>query len=198
METNKNLDLEYPYPKQAYSSVETEILGEGTIIAETVITPTAPVDSHNDVENYLRVANTEYVHKQIVEEIDYGSEDIIIDKKKSDSIFKGTIHIKRKSKFVIVDSADFNVHLVYYTNTGEISGVIATIDEKYRPLTQQDAIIKLVGYADLGTDGSKIIYVPITIKTNGEILLNSSLKANSMYTYEHYNKGEINFGYQCQ
>ena len=54
------------YPKQAYISERARHLIAGGIIYSTATTDTAPVN-----DNSKRVANTEYVQKQIVEELGY-------------------------------------------------------------------------------------------------------------------------------
>ena len=90
------------YPKQADTSDSARDLIAGGTIDSTATTETASVNTHNTQPN--RVANTEYVHNQIVKEIDYkesGTFNLTWTYPFGATQTYGTMSIKRRAKFCI-------------------------------------------------------------------------------------------------
>lgn len=84
------------YPEQAYISDRAIELIENGTIDSTATTDTAPVN-----DNSSRVANTEYVHKQIQEEIDKMEVSIPVYGYQGSNTQIATITLRRRAKYVI-------------------------------------------------------------------------------------------------
>lgn len=97
----------YKYPKQAQTSDRARDLIAGGTIDSTATTPTAPIN-----DNSKRVANTEYVHKQIEKEIAYEKVEGDVFEKTNTSQKIGTFILEKKSKFVILK---LNINVRYGT-----------------------------------------------------------------------------------
>ena len=83
------------YPKQADTSDRARDLIAGGTIDSTATTDTAPVN-----DNSRRVATTEYVHNQIVAEIDYQIESISINATNGRSKIIGALVLKNKANYI--------------------------------------------------------------------------------------------------
>lgn len=125
------------YPKQADASDKARDLIAGGIIDSTATTETAPLN-----DNSKRVANTKYVHNQIVVEIDEGQTSTIF------SYGTGTITLKRKSKYVIG-----TVSYSHIPAPIPINQVVATLPNGYLPRYNVNVILGAL-YAELQKNGN--------------------------------------------
>lgn len=86
----------YGYPLESLRSETSNQLSPTGTIGDGVTTPTAPVS-----DNSLRVANTEYVQKQIAHDINEGSTTVNIYGSNGSSTVIATMTLRRRAKYVI-------------------------------------------------------------------------------------------------
>lgn len=178
------------YPKQADTSDRARDLIAGGTIDSTATTETAPLN-----DNSQRVANTEYVQKQIVAEIDFEQQDLQINKRSSGYIYEnyliGTIVLKRKAKYVI-GSATLTGNM---TQQGSLSGELGSVNSKFTPTSIKYGILRLTG--TLSTEGGTTNIVEtyrVSIGTNGKLNLVDIIPSSFLVTY--YSSGELFLGYE--
>lgn len=160
-----NSDLLIDYPKQAHHSDESVDLVAGGTIAENVTGVTQPVN-----DSTKKVATTEFVRNQIIEEIAAANTTVNIQSTpQTFSNISGSFNVYRKAKYVIGGSATISVDLAGNQN---LSGVIGTIPSGYRPKVETRALLIITLQAVYTT----IYDVDLTIKTNGEIELTRTLR----------------------
>lgn len=190
---NSSLDNSHKYPLNAYTADETSVVRNGAIIGRYVTTPTAAKNAH--LTEPFRVANTEYVHNQIDEEIAYNTQTITVNKSSSGYIYNntltGTITLKHKAKYVI-GNASLTCSM---TQQGNISGVLGTANEIFIPTSQKIGILRLSGTsAHEGTTVAITDYFRIAINTNGEISLIDNIPP--AYISNQYTSSILCFGYE--
>lgn len=190
------------YPELAYISDKANELIAGGTIDSTAYTTTADVNSHN--KQPYRVANTEYVHNQIVAEIDYQIESISINATNGRSKIIGALVLKNKANYII---GSFNMSETYFYGDYALSGYLGTItNAKLRPKHTAYGVFSFYGNYIHGTSQSKRYWsVRVRLETSGEvyldetvlagteddeITLNNSFKATSGLFVFGYDKGE--------
>lgn len=183
------------YPKQSYISDKANELMAGGTIDSTATTPTEKnflgevvVDLHKTQPK--RVANTEYVHKQIENEIDYELENITVNINNSAGRIQGTIELKKKAKYVIGKALNFWAYKSVSKNTllGKITNA------KFYPAENKYGCMKFIG--DASAEGGTIPLnksVVILITTDGRIVMNEALSDTS---YDVYNDITFYLGYE--
>lgn len=163
------------YPKQAHTSDRSRDLIAGGTIDSTATTPTAPVN-----DNSQRVANTQYVHNQIVEEIDAGV--YVGDFITSTNAKIGTYTLKRRAKYVVgIASAYGNA------TSGNLAGNIAVFPDKYKPNEPFYFMISS-DFVDGGVQMARLCYCD----TNGNVTIKAGNTIGSQYEVL------TTFGYECQ
>ena len=192
----EQIDREHSYPKYSQQSAETDYVGDNVVISETATTPTE-TNELGEIETDLhlsqpnRVANTEYVHNQIEEEIDYDMLTMNFVASLLDDISTniGTITIERKAKYCVgnidIDSSKISPAMLAsdggYTFYGEkdLDGFIPVNDIVFTIILSATAI----------TSARRICVMETK---NGKIKLKSSISASG--------SGVVgtSFGYQCQ
>lgn len=161
------------YPAHAYEADETDLVKSGAVIESGVTTPT-PLDTNAHLTEPLRVANTEYVHNQIDEEIDYqtGSYDITVTS--YGAVTKiGELTLKKKAKYCI-GTMTFNFNSIApafldpdYSPTYNWG----QMESKFYPKTQSSILVKLVSMA---TSVSVERTYFLVISTTGQITISES------------------------
>lgn len=181
---NPDLDTTYPYPVNAQRSIETDLVKDNAEIESEVLGFTQPKN-----DNSRRIATTEYVHRQIEEEIAYQRQEI---KKTLTSVSVNNpatvtfnFAVKVKAKFVLLENGgtiSFSGGNINFF--GETT--IDTLKEGLRP--KEDIIIGLLSVQDVvsPTNGT------IIIKTDGRVVFTATIGSRG--------KGSFipNIGYECQ
>lgn len=192
---NPDLDTTHPYPVNAQRSIETDLVKNGAEIESDVEGYTQPVN-----DNTTRIATTEYVHRQIEEEIDYDSITLEIKATYSNagSATKiGEITIERKAKYCIgkikIDmesiapamlNPDFNPNIDW-----------GTVDSSFIPTTSD--VVFWVSVISKNTSVVVSKSFELTINTSGKIVEQWSGYNGSAIGDRHYCT-DYNIGYQCQ
>lgn len=133
-----NSELNTPtYPAHAYEADETDLVKSGAVIESGVTTPT-PLDTNAHLTEPLRVANTEYVHNQIEEEVGYLrnqiNEEIDIASGGGSTKLHLVLDIKIKSKYVLFKSSiDFGTGAGRYSLSS--NQILKTLSSKFKPTT---------------------------------------------------------------
>ena len=165
----------YKYPKQAHISDKANHLLVGGTIDSTATTKTAPLN-----DNSQRVANTEYVHNQIVAEIDYQIESISINATNGRSKIIGALVLKNKANYII---GSFNMSETYFYGDYALSGYLGTItNAKLRPKHTAYGVFSFYGNYIHGTSQSKRYWsVRVRLETSGEVYLDETVLAGTEY-----------------
>ncbi len=179
----------YPYPRKCkVADMATAVVANGTIDS-TVTATTQPVNNHS-----AKVATTEFVQKQIAEDIGASETTITIltNKKTGDPLV--TMTLKRKAHFVLVsvDLSKFdNINLTTADNPPRYSG---TIPSGFRPLKTERIAIPC--YEGLGISSTNIVNYVHTIDTNG--VLTPTTGGLGLSTLDTVKSWDFIFGYQCE
>lgn len=187
---------EYKYPARANISDRADYLQGGGGIDATAITETANVNAH-ETQPY-RVANTEYVHNQIVAEIDEENTNVNIYLDTGGGsvnyYISGLITIRRKARQVIVtQSQNFEGELHGNSAEFSMSGELGIIPNGYRPLKTEYGCL-IYKYKNWGSIYQRS--ATIKIETSGKILTSDDIRGTD---YEdNVQSAIISFGYECE
>ena len=189
-------NLYHNYPNKAFEADETGVLLDYGVIAPTTETETADENAH--LTTPLRVANTEYVHNQIEEEIAYASETISFRTENNyspNSYISGTLTLTHKAKYIIGATATITGNI--YGVGGALPTSIGVLPAKFRPISTALASIKcqVTETSELGTN-TYDIYLYIRFNTNGNITLVDTITPTYGITREYKNATVVIAGYE--
>ena len=132
--TNKTTTLPtYKYPKQAHTSERARNLIASGTIDSTATTDTEPVN-----DNSRRVANTEYVHKQIVEELGY--EKRVVDISRNGVGYNLTF--EKKARYCLIS---YNIS----AQSGQPPKTEFQVPSGFEPANNSETIIFIKGYTNV-------------------------------------------------
>ena len=180
---------EYNYPNMAHTSLMSAILAENGII-ESTATASMPKTAEGNLKVNMHktdpqmVANTEYVHKQIQEELNEGTEEIYvnIDDASSNLIengnIEGTIIFHHRAKYVYADGS------LSVTGTGVLIEFGTQTVGKLNKYIPDNVITGCF----VNTNGA--VNLLLKIDTNGNVVLSGSAGIGTTLT--------PNIGYECK